>query len=217
MPGCLLYQDNLSGLPLTHLNLPFYGKKLFDHFFFSLYKASRQLDQGQTISSETEDEDNDASSPIRQGKEGDSLLVKGMTKKEVREMIKRGLTYDEAVEWRNAKLSSNFILPYRFWTSEITAKNWILATLDSIEGFKVAREANDIKRMAELYRKHVIGYKGKKVIGYKGRKRNGQTAFFHKMGGLGGLMAGRRDYLDKEGSPASLLRFALEGLIDRMP
>ena len=65
-------------------------------------------------------------------------------------------------------------------------------TLDSIEGFKEARETGDIAQMAQLYRKHVIEYQGK--------KRGGQIAFFHEVGGLSGLMVNDRDYLNKTGS-----------------
>ncbi|GAJ01352.1 unnamed protein product, partial [marine sediment metagenome] len=121
-------------------------------------------------------------------------------------MIKKGLPYQQAVEWRKLKVEQKIRrLPNGIWDNQKTAKNWIFATLDTIRGFKRAREANDIKKMAKLYRKYVKeAYKNK----------GGQQEFFYKVGGLSSLMANPRDYLSKQGSAAAVLRFALQDLID---
>jgi len=97
-----------------------------------------------------------------------------------------------------------------YWTDPESARFHIYEALDTIEGFKVARENNDIKTMADLYRKNVIGYKTKKPDKYS----DGQQAFFYEVGGISGLMTVPREYLDMRGSPSALLRFALPGLID---
>ena len=130
-------------------------------------------------------------------------------RQKVRTSLRRGFTYAEATLWQEAKLKSGIRLPHKFWHSAQTAKNFIYLVLDAIPGFKTARERNDIKVMADLYRRHVIGFKVKDRKKYK----NGQQGFFYE-NGLRGLMANPRDYLGKEGSASSLLRFALPGLID---
>ena len=96
-----------------------------------------------------------------------------------------------------------------YWTNPENAKYHIYQALDIIPGFKEAREQNNIKVMAELYRKYVIGYPSKKEAG-----ENGQLAFFYEVGGLRGLMTKARTYLVKISSAASLLHFALPSLID---
>ena len=101
--------------------------------------------------------------------------------------------------------------PYGVFTSRQTAKNLIFATLDTIPGFKEAREANDIAIMADLYRKHVIKYKAKDRERYP---QNGQLTFFCEVGGLAGFITCPRPYLRKTSSPAELLRLAIPGLID---
>ncbi|MDD5633684.1 MAG: hypothetical protein PHW46_00195 [Candidatus Omnitrophica bacterium] len=97
-----------------------------------------------------------------------------------------------------------------YWTDENNAKYHIIKTLETIPGFKEAMERNDIEKMAELYRKHVIKYKAKERKKYN----NGQYAFFCEKGGLAGLMANKQEYFKKPGSPAELLRHAVDGLVD---
>ncbi|GAJ01859.1 unnamed protein product, partial [marine sediment metagenome] len=87
----------------------------------------------------------------------------------------------------------------------------IFKALDTIRGFKKAREDNDIKKMANLYRKHVIGHKRKNKKKYT---QDGQVTFFYEVGGLKGLMRHPRKYLAKIKSPAALIRFGIPGLID---
>ena len=115
------------------------------------------------------------------------------------------LNYDEARKIVKGEVSVRLRGNYQ---SRETARNLILATLDTIEGFKKAREKEDIKRMVELYRKHVIKYKSK-----KNSSITGQTIFFYETGKLRGLMANERPYFEKIDSPAELLRLAVPGLI----
>jgi ubiquitin len=121
------------------------------------------------------------------------------------------LSYGEAVERIELKTKINFKAPAGFWDVEENAKNCILATLDTMPGFKIARDKNDIKTMADLYRKYAIKYKAANKTKYK---CDGQQAFFYEKGGLNGLMSHPREYLKKTGSPASILRFVLPKLID---
>ena len=90
------------------------------------------------------------------------------------------------------------------------AKYHIYQALDSIPDFKAAREGNNIKVMAELYRKYVIGYKAQD----KQKYNDGQLGFFFEIGGLRGLITSPKEFLGKTSSPAAVLRFALPGLID---
>ncbi len=101
--------------------------------------------------------------------------------------------------------------PYGVLNSETTARSLILATLDTVQGFKAAREGNDIKRMADLYRKVVIAYQPKDKENYS---NGGQLSFFYERGGLSGLMTRSRSFLAKKASPAPLLRLVLPELID---
>ena len=97
-----------------------------------------------------------------------------------------------------------------YWIDPENAKYHTYQALNSIPDFKAAREGNNIKVMAELYRKYVIGYKARDPQKYE----NGQLGFFFEIGALKGLMLHPREFLDRRGSPAALLRFALPGLID---
>ncbi|MBW2045211.1 MAG: acetate/propionate family kinase, partial [Deltaproteobacteria bacterium] len=129
----------------------------------------------------------------------------------IRKMIAAGLAYNQAARWRKLKVEENIQMPSGFWTNETTARNMIYATLDTIYGFRRARGRKDIKRMAQLYRKHVIPYKP------QDRKKFpecGQLTFFYERGGLRTLLIKPRIFLTKLGSPAAVLRFALPGLID---
>ncbi|MDE2009800.1 MAG: hypothetical protein KGJ09_06935 [Candidatus Omnitrophica bacterium] len=117
--------------------------------------------------------------------------------------------YKEAQDMRQARLSGQR-MPKGFWDDERMAAYSVWAALDTIPGFKEARQHNDIREMAGLYRKYVMEYKSKKETG----QNNGQTAFFREVGKLGGMMRRTRAYLDKADSAASLLRFALPGLVD---
>ena len=98
-----------------------------------------------------------------------------------------------------------------YWTDSKNAIYHILKALDTIPGFKEARERNDIKTMADLYREHVIRYKSKGTAKYR---EGGQVAFFYEVGGLSGLINKSQDYLLKINSPALLLRLALRNLIN---
>ncbi len=98
-----------------------------------------------------------------------------------------------------------------YWNDPDNGRYHIFQAMDTIPGFRQARETNDIKTMAELYRKYVINYKPKDTEKYP---HGGQVSFFREVGGLRVLMGKPRDYLLKVDSPAALLRFALRGLID---
>lgn len=76
-----------------------------------------------------------------------------------KEIMERGLTYEEADAFRFIDVKK---VPNGFWSNEVTARNIILATLDSIDGFKPARDSINIKTMADLYRKEVMKYKSVK-------------------------------------------------------
>jgi len=125
--------------------------------------------------------------------------------------IAHGLSYDEAKVWRDAKIAENIRFPKGLWQNEITARNFIYLALDTIPGFKQAREENNIKVMAELYRSHVIKYQLKDAKKYD---ENGQLGFFFEVGKLNSLIANSRPFLKKVNSPPSILQFALPGLID---
>jgi len=118
------------------------------------------------------------------------------------------LTYDEA---RQVIQRPRARKPYGVLNSKQTAQNLILATLDTIHGFKLARERNDIKRMADLYRRHVIEYKPKNRKKYE---YDSQLTFFREVGGLNGLMTNRYPFLSRKLSPGALLRLVLPELID---
>ncbi len=146
-----------------------------------------------------------------------------------REKIAAGLDYTTALQyyldWRLTK-----VLPRAFWTNPITAINYVLAILDvnlsemeaandplfNVEqsAFKIARDQKNIKRMAELYRKHVLAYTSETSDG------KGAVDFFYEVGGLKTLMSIKRDYLINQGSAYALLKLLsgkgqpLEGLVD---
>ncbi len=101
--------------------------------------------------------------------------------------------------------------PFGVLTSERTAKNLILAALDLIEGFREARKNDDIKRMADLYRKYVVAYKAKDEDRFE---YDGQKAFFYEVGGFKGLLDHDRSFFKKLASAAECLRLALPGLIN---
>jgi hypothetical protein len=139
------------------------------------------------------------------------LLTNKQYEEKVGNALKRGLTYEEAQVWREAKIRTNLKLPPGFWSSPVTAKNMIYVALDTIPGFREAREANDIKTMTALIRKGVINYVS------KDKKRfpiNGPTAFLKEVGGLAGLLGNYNKHLSKKNSPGSLIRWAFPGLID---
>jgi len=97
-----------------------------------------------------------------------------------------------------------------YWTDPQNTLRHIFLALDTIPGFKQARDASDIKTMAELFRKFVIDYKTKDPAKYY----NGPMGFFGELGQLGGMMANKYPYIDKIHSPAALIRFAIPKLID---
>jgi len=132
--------------------------------------------------------------------------------------LKKGLGYEEALEWYRAYRDSGISFPRGFWERKETAANYTLAVLDeNVPGFKVAREKNNLKEMATLYLKHVKGYQSREMDLSRDPPRpqkTGQQIFFYEIGGMKTLMSIRRDYLTKMGSPASLLRIAIPKLID---
>ncbi|GEM_PF-6041512 len=115
------------------------------------------------------------------------------------------------IDLRNPDALDPLEVEIGYWEDSENAKYHILLALDTIEGFKQARETDNLKVMADLYRRHVMGYKSDDQ---KGRRKSGQIAFFYDVGGLESLMTYPRPFLQKAGSPAALLRFALPGLIN---
>jgi len=115
------------------------------------------------------------------------------------------LTYEQA-----AKFVADHSLrkPFGVYNSRETAKNFILATLDTIEGFRDAREKGDVGKMAHLYREKVMTY-GHATGTKTGHHPPGQVAFFHEVGGLLGLISNKRSYMSKTSSPPLLLRIAV--------
>jgi len=129
----------------------------------------------------------------------------------IKDMVEHGLKYEEVVAIREAKKRGYFRkFPDGTFTTEQTVKNFILVVLDEISDFKKARKRNDIKKMAELYRRYVIHYESRDKENYS----NGQQAFFMELGGIASIFTNRFGILAKPKSPAALLRFALPGLID---
>ncbi len=133
-------------------------------------------------------------------------------KEEKDKLLRNGFNYKQAVLIRHLRVETERLsyTPRGLFRAPQTAKNLILATLDTIPGFKDARDKSDIETMAELYRKHVINYKAKDPAKY----RNGQQTFFEEIGGLTGLITTKINYLSKTGSAAALIKFALPQLID---
>ncbi len=128
-----------------------------------------------------------------------------------KEMIREGLTYEQV---KQLKKIGTEIIPSKWalWQSPVTARNFILLALDTIEGFKEAREAGeagDIKKMAQLYRDNVIAYSSGDKEKYP---QNGQLTFFYERGGLKGLLVHPHSYLPVTGSPSALLRLAFPNL-----
>ncbi|MDB4349763.1 GNAT family N-acetyltransferase [Omnitrophica bacterium] len=122
----------------------------------------------------------------------------------IRQMVKRGVTYEEALEWRRLRLEENVKTPIGFRSNFITTRNMMLVILDSvIPGFKQARESSDIREMAELYRIHVLNFRGDKA------RENGQREFFAKHG----LIINTRK-LSPDGTIATLIQLVLPSLIN---
>ncbi len=130
-------------------------------------------------------------------------------KQQRNEMLSRGLTYDEAyLCWKLKKNNMVEKFPMGFWRSKETARNFFYAGLDSLDGFKTAREDTDIKTMRDIYKKEVLNYT---AISHK---TNGQTAFYYEVLGLRSFMTGKISYLKKKGSSAEVIRHFLPQLID---
>lgn len=125
------------------------------------------------------------------------------------ELIKSFLP--QLIDIRNPDALNPLEVEHKYWNDPDNAKYHTILALDSIEGFKEARELNDIKKMAELYRKHVKNYKtrNKEKVRF-----DGQLAFFYEVGGLNGLVTRERDYLKKKGNVRSILDLALPGLVN---
>ncbi len=136
----------------------------------------------------------------------------GYQGEKLKEMLKRGLTYQEAQVFRNWKIvNPDKPFPKGFWSNSLTAKNMVLVALDTIEGFRVARESGNIDIMKELYQKYVLEYK---AIDAKKYPYNGQQTFFYEQGLLRGLLSAPQSYLSKSGSGAALLRLVLPDLFN---
>jgi len=93
------------------------------------------------------------------------------------------------------------------WKDQRLVKKAIIQALDKIPGFQEARIHNDLKGMAKVYRDYFLVPNSTYQLG--------QQRFFYNECGLNGLMNNRRNQLvvDKSGSPAAVLRFAIPGLI----
>ncbi len=166
-----------------------------------------------------------------------NILNRPMTDAEYARWIDKGtagegFSYAEAGWWYRAKMEDDIIMPKvgsprngwtGFWDNPVTARNYILVVLDTIgntsdpgpdrKTFQELRQDSarpgNIKLMADLYRKHVLAYKGM-------NGSNGQIVFFRHHG-LGAVMASvkAKPYLDKANSPAALVRFAFPELVDQ--
>jgi hypothetical protein len=100
-------------------------------------------------------------------------------------------------------------LTQHYWSVRENALKGILDALHQIDGFEEAHAAGDVAKMADLYRIHVIGYRGPSGKG-------GQQAYFTEVGGLISLFNKARENFgwNKSGSPAEGLRLALPELVD---
>jgi hypothetical protein len=96
-----------------------------------------------------------------------------------------------------------------YWTNPENAKKHTLKALYTIPGFTKAHKKMDVQAMARLYREHVINYQSLTTSKYHG----GQIAFFVDKG-LSGLLSKQKEYLDKQCSPAALLRLTIPELVD---
>ncbi len=150
-----------------------------------------------------------------------------MTYKEYQQWIAKGVkgtgfTYEEAKDWYISKIKENIMLPMGFWDNEVTARNYLLAVLDSIGDdnvddkgkFEAARRTGDVKTMADLYRKYVLDYK---VTG-GAKLPDGQIGFFRQKGGVAGLMVAAshpKPFLEAQNKPSALVKFALPELVDQ--
>ena len=105
------------------------------------------------------------------------------------------------------------VKPHGTLNSEETAKNIILAILDTIPGFRIAREAGEIKEMAKLYRTNVLGYKRKTRKPFV----RDAVAFYEEIGNLSGMLTNNRSYFKgKATKPLELLFLAIPGLVDEV-
>jgi len=97
-----------------------------------------------------------------------------------------------------------------YWTVKDNAIKGVVEALDKVPGFTAARTIGDIATMADLYRKHVMGFTSSTT------GRGGQQAFFVEVGGLVTLLNRARENYNwkKAGSPAELLRLAVPELLD---
>ncbi len=119
-----------------------------------------------------------------------------------------GVPYLEACQLFISGRSERHCVPNGYWQNENTARNYVLAVLDSLPGFLKARGKGDVAAMAEIYRKHVINYRDPDNGTY-----GGQNLFFRKMG-VQGLWGVKRTYLAKTSQPLSLLRLAVPEILD---
>ncbi|MEI7999122.1 MAG: hypothetical protein WCH62_06430, partial [Candidatus Omnitrophota bacterium] len=129
----------------------------------------------------------------------------------------------ELVDQKNPKALRTLEIEDNYWTNPENARVEILKALDSIQdegefpeaekqghSFKAAREAENFKAMADLYRRHVIGYRAKN----RARYQNGQYGFFMEVGNLSGIMMREKEYLNYEKTPLALVRFVLPKLVN---
>jgi len=167
---------------------------------------------------------NQAIGPVAEGKgdntqsaKVDAAMKGGLTKKQ-REMIARGLTYDEAREyylnWKQEFESQGQRPRFSngFWQNRDTVANYVLAVLDvNLPGFQEARKKNDIKTMTQLYLSGVKHYPGSQVKFFEDTGLSGfltSTRFFRKKDSPGALiewLSGRpelKGWLDIENKDA---------------
>ncbi|MCA9395840.1 MAG: hypothetical protein KC649_01615, partial [Candidatus Omnitrophica bacterium] len=135
--------------------------------------------------------------------------------------IRSGADAETVQLWFDALFpSKSFKFPERFFVHPETLRNWILATLDSLHGFKDARENADWKKAAEIYRENVLTYPVA-----AGKKGSPQTHFFQNESGLFVSRMIRKDYMSylRETEPNSknsmlkLIKFALPELLGSYP
>jgi len=132
-------------------------------------------------------------------------------------LSKRGKVLEGLVDMKNKDALKPWEITDDYWTEEHAAEAYVEALKLYVPGFAKAmyEEVPNIKLMASLYRQYVIGYKNAEA------KTNGQIGFIQHEAGMLSLLSNKRSFLDRRGSPASLLKLAikheskLNGLIDQ--
>lgn len=143
------------------------------------------------------------------------------TARAIETSIRNGADAETAQLWFDALFpSKSFKFPERFFVHPTTLRNWVLATLDSLPGFKDARENGDWKEASAIYRKYVLAYPVA-----AGKKGSPQTHFFQNESGLFVSRMIRKDYMsylreterNSKNSMLKLVKFALPELLGSYP